>query len=112
MAFYLQSSSVPCSDKTRLLHPYLPQPHCLRVEALPRSPTATLPTVGSSRLLEARVRMQQKYLDQFYELYEDFHITKLPLLEEEVRGPDALRAFAENLVKVRAPVSPCATVDA
>ena len=29
-----------------------------------------------SRLLEARVRMQQKYLDQFYELYEDFYITR------------------------------------
>jgi len=26
--------------------------------------------VGSSKLLAARVRMQQKYLDQFYDLYE------------------------------------------
>lgn len=42
--------------------------------------------VGASRLLEARVRMQSKYLEQFYDLYEDFHIVKLPLLENEVGG--------------------------
>lgn len=29
--------------------------------------------------------MQQKYLDQFYMLYDDFHITKLPLLPQEVQ---------------------------
>ncbi len=50
-----------------------------------------------SRLLQARVRMQQKYIDQFHELYEDFHIIKLPLLPEEVRGTEALRSFAVNL---------------
>ncbi|KAI8106665.1 hypothetical protein M9434_001319 [Picochlorum sp. BPE23] len=54
--------------------------------------------VGSSRLLQARVRMQQKYLEQFYDLYEDFHIVKMPLLEEEVRGNDSLRSFSDNLI--------------
>ncbi|GLC74319.1 ATPase arsa2 [Pleodorina starrii] len=63
-------------------------------------------SIGSSRLLEARVRMQQKYLDQFYELYEDFHIVKLPLLEEEVRGPEALRAFSVNLLQTYVPPPP------
>lgn len=37
-----------------------------------------------SKLLKARIRMQQKYIGQFYMLYDDFHITKLPLLPEEV----------------------------
>ena len=54
--------------------------------------------VGSSRLLAARVRMQAGYLAQFDELYEDFHLVKMPLLDEEVRGVDALRAFSRFLV--------------
>jgi anion-transporting ArsA/GET3 family ATPase len=37
-----------------------------------------------SKLLKARMKMQQKYIDQFYMLYEDFNITKLPLLPQEV----------------------------
>uniref|UniRef100_A0A383VM39 ArsA/GET3 Anion-transporting ATPase-like domain-containing protein n=1 Tax=Tetradesmus obliquus TaxID=3088 RepID=A0A383VM39_TETOB len=53
---------------------------------------------NGSRLLEARVRMQQKYLQQFHDLYEDFHLVKMPLLEEEVRGVDALRDFSKNLM--------------
>lgn len=30
------------------------------------------------------MQMQRKYLDQFYVLYDDFNITKLPLLPQEV----------------------------
>jgi len=51
-----------------------------------------------SKLLKARMRMQQKYLDQFYMLYEDFHITLLPLLPEEVCGVEALRQFSSSLL--------------
>ncbi|XP_010255567.1 PREDICTED: ATPase ASNA1 homolog isoform X1 [Nelumbo nucifera] len=51
-----------------------------------------------SKLLKARMRMQQKYLDQFYMLYDDFHITKLPLLPEEVCGVEALNKFSHNFI--------------
>lgn len=53
----------------------------------------------NSRLLKARVRMQQKYLDQFRDLYEDFHIVLMPLLPEEVRGVEALRDFGKHLLE-------------
>ncbi|EMS68842.1 ATPase ASNA1-like protein [Triticum urartu] len=45
-----------------------------------------------SKLLRARVKMQQKYVDQFHMLYDDFNIIKLPLLPEEARNP-ALNIF-------------------
>eukprot|EP00271_Cylindrocystis_brebissonii_P014523 TRINITY_DN35898_c0_g1_i1.p1 TRINITY_DN35898_c0_g1~~TRINITY_DN35898_c0_g1_i1.p1 ORF type:complete len:384 (+),score=84.15 TRINITY_DN35898_c0_g1_i1:322-1473(+) len=60
---------------------------------------------GDSKLLQARVRMQQKYLEQFQDLYEDFNIVRCPLLPEEVRGVDALRAFAVNLLTPYTPQS-------
>ncbi|XP_057805656.1 ATPase GET3A-like [Salvia miltiorrhiza] len=54
--------------------------------------------VVESKLLKARIQMQRKYLDQFYVLYDDFNITKLPLLPQEVCGVQALQAFSQHFL--------------
>lgn len=45
--------------------------------------------------LKARRAMQEKYVSQVKELHptDEFHVVCMPLLEEEVRGADALRAY-------------------
>lgn len=67
--------------------------------------------VVESKLLKARMKMQQKYLDQFYMLYDDFHITKLPLLPEEVCGVDALKDFSCNFLTPHKPAITRDTVE-
>lgn len=51
------------------------------------------------RMCAARQNVQGKYLQQIDELYEDFHIVKMPLLSNEVRGVVALRTFAQYLIE-------------
>ena len=46
----------------------------------------------------ARRKMQDKYLIQIQEIYDDFHITVNPMLDEEVRGINHLKAFGKLLV--------------
>mmetsp|Transcript_9302 Transcript_9302/g.18137 ORF Transcript_9302/g.18137 Transcript_9302/m.18137 type:complete len:336 (+) Transcript_9302:35-1042(+) len=50
---------------------------------------------------QARWKMQKKYLDQIDELYEDFHVAKCPLLENEVRGKAGLEEFGKLLTTPR-----------
>jgi arsenite-transporting ATPase len=43
--------------------------------------------------------MQRKYINQIGDLYEDFHVTKLPLLKHEIRGQEELKGFGSHMLE-------------
>lgn len=46
---------------------------------------------------KARRKMQEKYLAQIAEIYDDFHLIINPQLDNEVRGTESLKAFGKLL---------------
>ena len=54
---------------------------------------------GDCATCHHRSKNQKKYLEQVDELYEDFHIIKLPLQLSEVRGVEAIQEFSKMLLE-------------
>jgi len=58
---------------------------------------------GRCRRCVSRVGMQKKYIEQFYDLYPDFHLKQMPLLDNEIRKVDNLKRFGKLLIDPRTP---------
>ena len=55
--------------------------------------------IGDCATCHHRALNQKKYLNQVDDLYEDFHVIKLPLQLSEVRGMDAIKKFSKMLLE-------------
>lgn len=52
---------------------------------------------------KARVQMQSKYIGNFNDLYEDFHLVEIPLLNQEVRQIEKLENYGSMLMTAFVP---------
>ena len=43
--------------------------------------------------------MQDKYINQIFDLFQDFHLVLVPQLTDEVRGAESIRSFSQFLVE-------------
>lgn len=58
-----------------------------------------LPENTGCRMCKARIKMQSKYIEQIKEMFEDFHITSVPLQKQEIRGVENLKMFSKYLLQ-------------
>ena len=51
------------------------------------------------KMCKSRMRMQKKYLEKIEEMFEDFHIIKVPLQKNEIRGSKNIEDFSKFLIE-------------
>lgn len=55
------------------------------------------PDIPECTFCKSRKTMQEKYLAQIHDIYDDFTVTEIPLFSEEIRGVSSLRRLATLL---------------
>lgn len=51
------------------------------------------------KMCKSRIKMQKKYLEKIEEMFEDFHIIKVPLQKNEIKGTKNIEEFSNFLIK-------------
>ncbi|UJR21585.1 hypothetical protein I4U23_024667 [Adineta vaga] len=55
--------------------------------------------INSCSCCASKMRLQQKYIEQIDDLYDDFNVVKLPFIYDEVRGIQNINSFSQHLMK-------------
>jgi arsenite-transporting ATPase len=58
-----------------------------------------LKPTSECEMCTVRSKMQQKYLEQIHELYDDFHVVELPLMKQEIRTSEKIKEFSKMLIE-------------